>query len=112
LSRITRVGGLLLIYVWAYEQEKRQFRQQDVFVPWKMKKMNEGVEGNSQEEIIGEQSKQSNIVHQRYYHVFKKNELENLIIQCGNLSIESSSYMMKIIGCICKKDQMISRYAI
>jgi alkylated DNA repair protein alkB homolog 8 len=33
LKRIVKVGGKILIYVWAYEQE-RKFTTQDVFVPW------------------------------------------------------------------------------
>ena len=32
--RILRVGGRLLIYVWAYEQENKVFKTQDVFVAW------------------------------------------------------------------------------
>ena len=40
--RTVRVGGLGLIYVWAFEQDlegeesvsKRKFKEQDVFVPW------------------------------------------------------------------------------
>lgn len=34
LSRILRVGGKLLVYVWAFEQEHKRFQTQDVFVPW------------------------------------------------------------------------------
>lgn len=42
LVRVTRVGGVGLIYVWAFEQDlegeesisKRKFKEQDVFVPW------------------------------------------------------------------------------
>jgi SAM-dependent methyltransferase len=42
LVRTIRVGGLGLIYVWAFEQDiegeesvsKRKFKEQDVFVPW------------------------------------------------------------------------------
>jgi ubiquinone/menaquinone biosynthesis C-methylase UbiE len=32
--RILRVGGRVLIYVWAYEQENKVFKTQDVFVAW------------------------------------------------------------------------------
>ena len=34
MHRILRVGGRLLIYVWAYEQENKVFKTQDVFVAW------------------------------------------------------------------------------
>ena len=33
LKRIVKIGGKILIYVWAFEQE-RKFASQDVFVPW------------------------------------------------------------------------------
>ena len=32
--RILKVGGRVLIYVWAYEQENKVFKTQDVFVAW------------------------------------------------------------------------------
>jgi hypothetical protein len=42
MSRVTKVGGVGLIYVWAFEQDfegnesisKKKFAEQDVFVPW------------------------------------------------------------------------------
>lgn len=34
LARITRKGGKILIYVWAFEQDGKKFTQQDVLVPW------------------------------------------------------------------------------
>jgi len=34
MHRIVKVGGQILIYVWAYEQENKKFATQDVFVPW------------------------------------------------------------------------------
>ena len=34
MHRILRQGGIMLVYVWAYEQEHRKFAKQDVFVPW------------------------------------------------------------------------------
>lgn len=33
-ARILRVGGQIMIYVWATEQNRRRFEKQDVFVPW------------------------------------------------------------------------------
>lgn len=62
LLRVTKIGGKIFILVWAFEQEKnskRKFIKQDNLIDWK----------NSKKEIIGK----------RYYYVFKKNELENLI---------------------------------
>uniref|UniRef100_A0A8C7EHY1 Probable tRNA methyltransferase 9B n=1 Tax=Nothoprocta perdicaria TaxID=30464 RepID=A0A8C7EHY1_NOTPE len=34
MARILRVGGQIMIYVWAMEQKRRRFETQDVFVPW------------------------------------------------------------------------------
>jgi len=34
IMRVVRPGGSALFYVWALEQEKRRYEQQDVFVPW------------------------------------------------------------------------------
>nr|XP_020468795.1 probable tRNA methyltransferase 9-like protein [Monopterus albus] len=33
-SRTLRVGGCIMIYVWAMEQKRRKFEKQDIFVPW------------------------------------------------------------------------------
>ncbi|KAL0973570.1 hypothetical protein UPYG_G00206260 [Umbra pygmaea] len=34
MARILRVGGRIMIYVWAMEQTRRKFEKQDIFVPW------------------------------------------------------------------------------
>ncbi|XP_064906052.1 probable tRNA methyltransferase 9B [Columba livia] len=34
IAHILRVGGQIMIYVWAMEQKQRRFEKQDVFVPW------------------------------------------------------------------------------
>jgi hypothetical protein len=43
LARITRIGGSILIYAWALEQQegesKRRFDTQDVMVPWNLQKV-------------------------------------------------------------------------
>ena len=62
LQRVTKNNGEILILVWAFEQEsdsRRTFTKQDNMVDWKDKKGN----------LLGE----------RYYYVFKENELETLI---------------------------------
>lgn len=38
LLRIVRVGGQVLVYVWALEQTENTFHHQDLFVPWDMSK--------------------------------------------------------------------------
>ncbi|MBN3281762.1 TRM9B methyltransferase, partial [Polyodon spathula] len=37
MARTLRVGGRIMIYVWAMEQKRRKFEKQDVFVPWNPK---------------------------------------------------------------------------
>ena len=62
LIRVTKKGGKILILVWAFEQEKSSrfnFTKQDNYIDWK--------------------DKNKKIIGKRYYHVFKKNELEDLI---------------------------------
>ncbi|XP_030633170.1 putative tRNA methyltransferase 9B [Chanos chanos] len=34
MTRTLRVGGRIMIYVWAMEQKRRKFEKQDIFVPW------------------------------------------------------------------------------
>jgi len=59
IIRILKINGSCLIYVWAYEQSKFKDLKQDALIPWKEQK--------------------TNIVFNRYYYLFKKNELENMI---------------------------------
>jgi len=69
--------GTMLIYVWALEQKSsrrgwEEGGEQDVMVPWILKKK-------------GEEEK----VFQRYYHLYKKGELEESIVQAGGVVMES-----------------------
>jgi tRNA (uracil-5-)-methyltransferase TRM9 len=72
LFRITK--GKTLVFVWALEQDKfsqeLKENKQDIYVPWK--------HNNSQTEI-----------YQRYYHLFKKGELESLMEEVGFKICES-----------------------
>uniref|UniRef100_A0A8C5RB86 Methyltransferase type 11 domain-containing protein n=1 Tax=Leptobrachium leishanense TaxID=445787 RepID=A0A8C5RB86_9ANUR len=36
ISRILKVGGKVMIYVWAKEQKRRKFEKQDILVPWNL----------------------------------------------------------------------------
>ncbi|XP_068173699.1 probable tRNA methyltransferase 9B isoform X2 [Antennarius striatus] len=36
MARTLRVGGRVMIYVWAMEQKRRKFEKQDVFIPWNL----------------------------------------------------------------------------
>jgi len=74
LIRITKPGGRILIYVWAFEQDsnsKRKFETQDVLVPFRLKNSNKSFD--------------------RFYHVFIYGELEN-DLQYKNIIIEKVGY--------------------
>ena len=65
-----RPEGKALIYVWALEQKSSrrgwdENSQQDVMVPWTTRE-------GSQE-----------VTYQRYYHLFRKGELEDYVIEAG-----------------------------
>ncbi len=34
MARTLRVGGRIMVYVWAMEQKRRKFEKQDIFIPW------------------------------------------------------------------------------
>lgn len=112
--RILKVGGRVLIYVWAYEQENKVFKTQDVFVAWHLQdkyeeadqKGKESPEAQQQEEskessstssfietAIRAEDKKATVYH-RYYHVFKEGELEELITEgfAGKLEIRERYY--------------------
>lgn len=50
LARILRIGGRVIITVWALEQKHRRFESQDVLIPWQkpsnVKTSNGSDEGN------------------------------------------------------------------
>lgn len=74
----------MLCYVWALEQSGRTFTTQDVFVPWHLK--SEFQAPNS------ENNENKETTFQRYYHIFKKGELEDLFHQIPEFRIENSYY--------------------
>lgn len=88
LFKIVRPGGKVLVFVWALEQtkfSKRNFEpgQQDVFVPWKLTPK-KGEPSELKEEEYP--------VYNRYYHLFKKGELDDLFEQIEGVVIEKSGY--------------------
>ena len=71
-----------MIYVWAMEQKEKKFTEQDNFVPWHLQKKFENetkVETLENGPNIIEDKNINSKVYQRYYHVFYKGELEDLI---------------------------------
>lgn len=88
IGRILRPGGEALLYVWAWEQPETsslykqrgrlQFLsddQQDVLVPWTLSN------------LFGEVKTQL-----RFYHLFRKGELEELCTASGLFDIVYSGY--------------------
>ena len=59
IIRITKPNGLIMIQVWAFEREfNTKYETQDAMIPWKTK---------------------DNKIYNRYYYLFKKNELDKMI---------------------------------
>jgi tRNA (uracil-5-)-methyltransferase TRM9 len=86
MIRITKPGGLILVCCWAFEQKdkkgEQRYKEQDVFVPWNLQKQYKRVD-----------SDQNTNVYDRYYHMFKENELEDLVLQCEDVNkIEQQAY--------------------
>jgi ubiquinone/menaquinone biosynthesis C-methylase UbiE len=59
IIRITKPNGPIMIQVWAFEREyNTKYETQDAMIPWKTK---------------------DNKIYNRYYYLFKKNELDKMI---------------------------------
>jgi len=93
VTRIVKKGGRMLVYVWAFEQEKKKYETQDVLIPWhlqdkydaeeqKIKKSEELRIAKENEETKGEENDK---VYKRYYHLFKEGELQKLAEKTGCL---------------------------
>ncbi|ETB58920.1 hypothetical protein YYC_03674 [Plasmodium yoelii 17X] len=96
MVRCTKVGGKILIYVWAYEQKEnvvgnRKFDSQDIFVPWYLQQqhMSEtNVENDSSDKIAYTPAPKNLLKFQRYYHVFKREELYGLCTSINGIHVE------------------------
>lgn len=53
LARILRIGGRVIITVWALEQKQRRFESQDVLIPWQKPR-------TAKNSICSDEGKQSN----------------------------------------------------
>ena len=81
-------GGIALIYVWALEQEnsRRGWSEgdsQDVMVPWVMKQKKDAASGG---QAVSEET-----TFKRYYHLYRKGELEEDIVAAGGV-VRDSGY--------------------
>lgn len=84
LLQCLTLTGQALVYVWALEQKSsrrgwEEGGEQDVMVPWVMKSANKGAGNHG----VAEKT------FQRYYHLYRKGELEDDIHAAGGLVIES-----------------------
>jgi len=78
LIRITKRGGAILIYVWSYEANEHKYKDQDAFVKWELQKKHQlkiSTEGPP--------------IFYRYYHFFKKGEIEELVSSIGETIVNS-----------------------
>lgn len=105
MLRVMKGGAVGLIFVWAFEENKSVRRhklivldgnEQDVLVPWSMSEFKNSDTKNPKEpeskkvkkdETSQEEEEQE--VYQRYYHLFKKGELDELVKEAGGTILES-----------------------
>ena len=93
LCRILKSGGYGLIYVWAYEQKRfENEKTQDVKVKWMLQKKYNKISDNDE-------------VYYRYYHLFKENELEELIMNETELTIIERGNEYDNWYCLVKKKE-------
>ncbi|KAI9026957.1 S-adenosyl-L-methionine-dependent methyltransferase [Hyaloraphidium curvatum] len=87
--RVVKDDGTVFIQVWALEQQgKRSFSEQDNFVSWSLpasKYRPQSAEGSGTNEAPGGR----NLTFQRFYHLFAKGELDELVEACGGRILES-----------------------
>jgi len=94
LKRIVRVGGQVLVTVWAFEQQKKKYTEQDVMIKWHLQKrfdaqgQKEG--SNSEASTSADVDPSQSKVLDRYYHLFKEGELNALALEIGGLAIVKS----------------------
>jgi len=111
-ARLLRPGGQLLVYCWSYEQDdqrsrsRHRFQAQDVLVPWSfrtpgVKKAAGGTSKGGRDEALlkdaaGEEDGGSweaqPPVCQRYCHVYREGELQELLEQLPELEILESYF--------------------
>ncbi|XP_012224019.1 uro-adherence factor A [Linepithema humile] len=74
LARVLRIGGRLVISVWAMEQKHRKFESQDVLIPWpKSYCMSAASDGSKHSDVSDSNEKRDDSVTQKYPSSFKRN---------------------------------------
>jgi SAM-dependent methyltransferase len=102
LLRIVRPGGRIMVQAWAMEQEqgsKRDFTEQDVMVPWRLQKRYADGGGEDGKGVIDEETLPKHVVeerglltYQRYCHVYRKGELDDLCRSIPGCRIVDQGY--------------------
>lgn len=97
LIRIVKPGGIIFVQAWALEQEKgskHNFSSQDTMVPWKLAKRFALDSSSSSvshgESVVGKEDEV--IVYQRFCHVFKEGELDDLCSRVPDCTVLESGY--------------------
>jgi len=94
----SRDSGKALIYVWALEQKDSrrgwdEGHEQDVMVPWVLKQKKEKKpkqkQGDVEDDTPKEREEAGDKTFLRYYHLYKKGELERDIGEAGGVVLES-----------------------
>ena len=92
-------GGRALIYVWALEQKDSrrgwdEGHEQDVMVPWVLKQKKDKEKGRKKKDESQAHEEEApkpdgDKTFLRYYHLYRKGELEGDIEQAGGVVLES-----------------------
>jgi tRNA (uracil-5-)-methyltransferase TRM9 len=85
---VLKPGGQALVYVWALEQEnsRRGWSEkddQDVMVPWVTRGSKKSDNGSQTQSTVRDKT------YHRYYHLYRKNEIEEDLVTAGGKVIES-----------------------
>ncbi|KAF0697787.1 Aste57867_11546 [Aphanomyces stellatus] len=95
LARIVHVGGRVYVVAWAFEQDelsKRKFETQDVMVEWKLQQ--KYIDTNEPLPVhVQLDNEKKWAIYQRYCHVYKDLELEQLVHQVPGLVVEKVEMM-------------------
>jgi tRNA (uracil-5-)-methyltransferase TRM9 len=88
-------AGKVLVYVWALEQgmSRRGWEEggeQDLLVPWvtKGKRTETQTQTQARAAEAAEGSRAEDTTYQRYYHLYRKGELEEDVVEAGGLVLE------------------------
>ena len=105
LSRVMKVGGRLLLYAWAQEQDgasRRRFDGPDVLVQWHLR---QSTTKNIKNTVTSTKctDEAPKAVFDRYCHVYVQGELEGLVEKIPSLVVERSYFDASNWAVVAKK---------